>query len=110
MLMQLIRKLFNRPAVPAVDRAVQLQNFDAHIAEDLDEAWADFIEPVRSVPHVIHFDCRDDVIELGYFAAARPHRIRRINLEPHVACRAGATAKVNRLIRRGYYQSRRHAA
>lgn len=106
MIMARIAKWFNRMA--GIDRNDELQHPDAQVADDSD--WQAFIGPIPSMPNVIHFSDRLDLIEMGYWSGRRPRRAKRINLEREIASRPGATAKINRLIRRGYYQSLRHAS
>lgn len=104
MFMQLIAKLFKRAPAATVDRTIQLQE------QEPMENWEPIKEIIHSVPHVVHFECAGELIERGYWSSCRPRRIRRINLEPQIAARPGAAAKVNRLVRRGFYQSLRRAA
>ena len=104
MFMALMRKLFSREPA-AVDRNIQLQEIDVQPEPEMlmDE------RPV-SQPNVIHFADRADLIERGYWSERCPRRVRRVNVMPDVAAEPGGTRRVNRLLRRGYYRSLRHAA
>lgn len=112
MFLDLIRKLVKRH--PGVDRTEQLQHpepeFVATPEIQADPHWHEITAPLPSVPVVLHFRDRCELIELGYWSERRPRRVKRINVEPEVAAEPGAIGKVNRLIKRGYYRSQRHGA
>lgn len=100
MFMASLRRLLDK--VCGIDRNDELQHPDDY--------WSEITAPIRSVPNVIHFECRGDIIEQGAGCANRPRRLKLINVEPSVASVPGGVRKVNRLLRRGYYRSMRHAA
>lgn len=104
MFMALMRKLFNREST-TLDRNIQLQELDQVEAEPPAAANHE-----ASHPNVIRFADREDLIERGYWLARRPRLVRRVNLTPDVAAEPGAARRVNRLLKRGYYRSLRHAA
>lgn len=112
MFLDLIRRLVKRQA--GIDRADQLQHPEPEVvaASEVqpDPHWHEITAPLPSVPVVIHFRDRYELIEMGYWSPRRPRLAKRCNVEPEVAAEPGALGKVNRLIRRGYYRSQRHAA
>lgn len=109
MFLDLIRRLVKRQ--PGVDRTEQLQHPELEPAPEVkaDPYWHEITAPLPSVPVVIHFRDRYELIEMGYWSKGRPRRVKRSNVEAAVAAAPGAIGKVNRLIKRGYYRSLRHA-
>lgn len=97
MLMAMILRLFDRMC--GVDRTEQLQHPN--------ELWVPITEPFRSDPHVRQFHCRSDVIEQGAACHRRPRRLKLVNVESIISRHPGALRKINRLMRRGYYQAHR---
>lgn len=112
MFLDLIRRLVKRR--PGVDRNEQLQHPEPEVVPapevQADPHWHEITTPLPSMPVVLHFRDRYELIEFGYWSERRPRRVKRINVEPEVAAAPGAVGKVNRLIKRGYYRSLRHAA
>lgn len=112
MFLDLIRRLVKRQ--PGVDRTEQLQHPETEIIGapevQAEPHWQEITAPLLSVPAVLQFRDRYELIELGYWSERRPRRVKRVNVEPEVAAAPGAVGKVNRLIKRGYYRSLRHAA
>ncbi len=107
MFMALMARFFKRGGSNA-DRTIELQ--DKPEIDVVPEPELLEHEPAFSSPKVVHFSGRIDLLERGYWSSHKPRRVRRINLEPEVAAEPGATRRVNRLLRRGYYRSLRHAA
>ena len=105
MFLDLIRRFLKRE--PGIDRTEQLQHPEPEVQPD--PFWQEITAPLASVPVVIHFRDRYELIEMGYWSARRPRRVKRSNVEEAVAAAPGAIGKVNRLIKRGYYRSLRHA-
>lgn len=112
MFLDLIRRLVKRQ--PGVDRNEQLQHPEPEVvaasAVQPDPHSHEITAPLASVPVVIHFRDRYELIEMGYWSPRRPRLVKRCNVEPEVSAAPGAVGKVNRLIKRGYYRSQRHAA
>ena len=112
MFLDLIRRLVKRQ--PGIDRTEQLQHPEPEVLAEpevqTDPYWHEITAPLPSVPVVIHFRDRSELIELGYWSQRRPRPVKRCNVEPEVAAAPGAVGKINRLIRRGYYRSQRHEA
>jgi hypothetical protein len=108
--LDLIRRLVKRQ--PGVDRTEQLQHPETEPVTEVsaDVNWQEITSPLPSVPVVIHFRDRYELIEVGYCSKRRPRRVKRANVEPEVSGEPGAVGKVNRLIKRGYYRSLRHAS
>lgn len=118
MFLDLIRRLVKRQ--PGVDRTEQLQHPEPEVVAvpevkptqhwEAAQHWHEITKPLQSVPVVIHFRDRYELIEMGYWSQRRPRPVKRCNVESEVAAAPGAVGKVNRLIRRGYYRSLRHTA
>lgn len=111
MFLDLIRRLVKRQ--PGIHRTEQLQHPEPEVVVEPeiqpDPFWQEITAPLASVPVVIHFRDRYELIEMGYWSKGRPRRVKRSNVEAAVAAEPGAIGKVNRLIKRGYYRSLRHA-
>lgn len=107
MFLDLIRRFLKRE--PGIDRADQLQHPEPAPEVQTAQFWQEIKAPLASVPVVIHFRDRYELIEMGYWSKGRPRRVKRSNVEAAVAASPGAIGKVNRLIKRGYYRSLRHA-
>lgn len=107
MFLDLIRRFLKRE--PGIDRIEQLQHPEPEPEVQPDPFWQEITAPLASVPVVIHFRDRYELIEMGYWSKGRPRRVKRSNVEAAVAAAPGAIGKVNRLIKRGYYRSLRHA-
>ena len=105
MFLDLIRRFLKRD--PGIDRTEQLQHPEPEVQPD--QFWQEITAPLASVPVVIHFRDRYELIEMGYWSERRPRRVKRSNVEQAVAAAPGAIGKVNRLIKRGYYRSLRHS-
>lgn len=106
MFMAMMRRVFDRMC--GIDRADQLQHPDDYISPGGDDPhWQPITEPVRSVPHVRIFYCRSDALDQGAGCHRLPRRLKLCNLEVEVTQHPGAARKINRLMRRGYYQAHR---
>lgn len=66
MFMAMMLRLYDR--LCGIDRNDSLQH---------PEEWIDFTGPLPSVPHVINFECRGDVIEHGAGCHRKPRRMKR---------------------------------
>lgn len=106
MFMAMLKRLFKR-GQSTVDRNIELQDMKAEI--DVMPA-PEIMAPAAASPKVVYFCGRSDLIDRGYCSGKFPRRLRKINVEPDVAAVPGGVRRVNRLIRRGYYRSLRHAA
>ena len=96
MFMAMMLRLYDR--LCGVDRNDLLQHPDE---------WGDFTGPLPSIPRIIHFESRGDVIEHGAGCHRKPRRLKRCNIVQEIADKPGSLAKINRLMRRGYYQAHR---
>lgn len=100
-MINLLAKLFRRNPKPGVDRAIELQ----------DNVEIDEQEPPAprklSTPTIVHYEGRKQLIERGYWAPRKPKSVKRCNVDIETLVEPGALRRMNRLIRRGYYQSLR---
>lgn len=96
MFMAMMLRLYDR--LCGIDRNDSLQH---------PEEWIAFTGPLTSIPHVINFESHGDVIEHGARCHRKPRRLKRCNVVQEMAENPGVLAKINRLMRRGYYQAHR---
>lgn len=100
-MINLLVNLFRRKPKPAIDRSIELQDN------------VEIYEPEQPAPHklstptIVHYEGRKQLIERGYWAPRKPKSVKRCNVDIETLIEPGALRRMNRLIRRGYYQSLR---